>query len=68
MHKYIVTLYVNLACNPHPQTGNQRDMEKCLRSLTLLTHEGVVRVLDTSHELLSDFSKIPFAYFWEGQI
>ena len=68
MHKHIVTLFVSLACDLHRQAGNQPGNEKCLKSLTLLTHEGVVRVLDTFHELLSDFSKIPFAYFWEGQI
>ena len=68
MHKYSVTLYASLACNLQPQAGNQPDMEKCLRSLTLLTYEGVVRVLDTFHELLSDFSQIPFACFWGGQI
>ena len=46
------------------EAGNQPDKEKWLKSLTLLTHEGA-GVLDTRHELLSDFSKIPFVYFWQ---
>ena len=54
MHKYIVTLYASQACNLHPQAGNQPGKEKWLKSLTLLTYEGV-GVLDTLNELLSDF-------------
>ena len=54
MHKYIDTLYSSLTCNLQAQAGNQPGKEKWLKSLTLLTYEGV-GVLDTLHELLSDF-------------
>ena len=62
MHKYIVTLYASLACNLHPQAGNQTGKEKLLKSLTLLTYEGV-GVLDTLNELLSKI-----CIFLAGQI
>ena len=54
MHKHSVILYVSHACNLQAQAGNQPDKEKWLKSLTLLTYEGV-GVLDTLNELLSDF-------------